>query len=576
MKHVGRTSPNLWAGALALFLSGPGALAQARPGAPAPPPAPAAAVRPPDLAFKEVQVFYPAFNLGIRLVPPGSPVQTSVLRLIENPAVAPGTKLGPDEANGQPGPIATRACGEPLRASVRLWVTNSGVAPFDATTAALGLTGTVASQTVSSAFGKIAGGQTVNFETGALNLVAGSYSAVLALNTAHGGGETNFANNGFESRFQITCGCPAGQVRDAASGKCVAPPGTPCPPGTVRNAAGQCVSTPTATLTPAGRNPLAGPTTGPTATPAPARTTGSGVVPSARLAAPATVTAVPPTPTRPPLGAARVGGNTTVDPCTVPGAPAHVLGAVNNRTSGIVFSPAGSYHITGCGFGSQRGTATLRVRTTSGQTLEFDLTPKPGAWAPNAIDATLAADISGVADTQSATVVIKGNDGVEVSQEGHGFRAARERVMLTSARKSWYTPAKNPWGIGAFGQPTSNDKATQFVSGGSVVDGSCQGWSSSGYQDRWTVPPADLKPGFVLDSIEVVDDVKTPNSDNDSTQTTNFGKFGVRSQGGTTYVQLHGLSVYTKAVGLISGSSSCTYRYHVRNWVIGPRGVPPM
>lgn len=564
MKRAETKSPFLLACALALVLApGTGALGQIKPGAVAARPAPGAP--PPDLLFKEVQLFYPGFNLGIRLVPPGGGSQTSVLHLVEDPAVAPGTKLGPDEPNGQPGPVATRACSDPLRPMVRVWVTNSGGGAFDATTDALGLTGTIAGQPVKAAFGKVVAGQTQNFETGPLSIAAGSYSAVLALNTAHGGGETNFANNGFESRFQITCGCPAGQVRAAATGKCVAPPGTATP----TPAGGTPAGRPRPTATPAGQNPLAGPT--------PAPTQAGGMVTTGRPVAPAAVAAIPPTPTRAPLGAAKAVGSTGIDPCTVPGAPAHVLGAVNNRTSGIVFTPAGSYHITGCGFGAQRGTATLRIRTTGGQTLEFDLAPKN--WAPNAFDATLASDITGVLDSSSATVLVKGNDGVEVSQEGHSFRAARARVMLTRAQRSWYAPAKTTWGgAGAFAQNPSTEKTTQSVSGGSPnLDGFCPAWPSFGYEDQWTVAASDLKPGFVVElPIEAVDDKNSPTSEDDSTQTTNFGSFGVRAAGGATFVHLHGVSVYSKKFVAVGGGSSCTYAYHVRIWVDGPRGVAPM
>lgn len=597
MKRAETRSRFQLAGALALLLvPRTGALGQIKPGAVAARPAPAMAppTAPPDLSFKEVQVFFPAFNLGIRLVPPGGASQTSVLRLVEDPAVAPGTKLGPNEANGAPGPIATRACGGPVHATVRVWVTNSGAGPFDATTDALGLTGTVSGQPVKDAFGKVSPGQTQYFETGSLNLAAGAYSAVLALNTAHGGGETNFANNGFESRFQITCGCPAGQVRAAATGKCVAPPGTPCPPGTVRNAAGQCVNAPAATptpaagtpaggplptATPAGRNSLVGPTPGPTATAAPAGAPGRGVNTTARLAPPAALAAISPTPTRPPLGSVQGGVNAAFDPCTLPGAPAHVIGTVNNRTSGIAFTPAGDYRITGCGFGSQRGSVTLRVRTAGGQTLEFDLTPKPGAWTPRAIDTVLKPDITGVLDSSSAAVLVKGNDGVEVSQEGHTFRAARQRVMLARAPRSWYSPATTSWGSGKFVTPPAGGApATQYISAGGDQDDFCQAWPSYGYDDQWKIPPGDLKPGFVVEvPIEAVDLLHTADINNSDAQYTNFGHFNPRAVQDYTLVGLHGLSTYYKPqVFPGNGSSNCVTKYFVRIWVNGPRGVAPM
>jgi hypothetical protein len=187
----------------------------------------------PDLLFQEVQVHYPSLNLSIRLVPPGGPSTTSILRLIEDPSVAPGTKLGPDEPSGALGPIAVKACDARLLANLRVWVQNDGKKNFNATTPALGLTGNVDATGVSKAFGLVAAGAVNYFEAGSLAFLPGWHSAHLVLNSAKGQGETNFSNNVFDGRFEITCEkakptppCPPGQVRDPLTGQCKPAPGT--------------------------------------------------------------------------------------------------------------------------------------------------------------------------------------------------------------------------------------------------------------------------------------------------------------------------------------------------------------
>lgn len=213
------------AAALAAVLAPAPAAADDKPSAAANPSA--LRVAAPDLLFQEVQVHYPGLNLSIRLVPPGGPSTTSVLRLVENPAVAPGTKLGPDEPSGALGPIATKSCEARLVANLRVWVKNQGNKGFDATTAPLGLTGNVDAAAVTKAFGKVDAGATNYFEAGSLALLPGWHSAHLVLNSAKGQGETNLSNNVFDGRFEITCEkkkpappCPQGQVRDPLTGQC--------------------------------------------------------------------------------------------------------------------------------------------------------------------------------------------------------------------------------------------------------------------------------------------------------------------------------------------------------------------
>jgi hypothetical protein len=198
----------------------------------------------PDLSFYEVQVNYPDLKHSFRLVPPGGPSTTSVLRLVEDPGVPEGTSLGPDEPSGAPGPIATRSCEARLKATLRVWVKNVGTSSFNATSTSLGLTGNVDSTAVSSAFGAVAAGATNTFEAGALAFLPGWHSAHLVLNTAKGGGEKNFSNNVFDGRFEITCEkgkptppCPRGQVRDPLTGQCKPAPGTAPTPSSPTGAA---------------------------------------------------------------------------------------------------------------------------------------------------------------------------------------------------------------------------------------------------------------------------------------------------------------------------------------------------
>ncbi len=196
----------------------------------------------PDLSFYEVQVNYPALKHSFRLVPPGGPSTTSVLRLVEDPNVPEGTSLGPDEPSGASGPIATKSCEARLLANLRVWVKNVGTSTFDASTPALGLTGNVDSMGVSKAFGVVAAGATNYFEAGALAFLPGWHSAHLVLNTAKGGGEKNFSNNVFDGRFEITCEkgkptppCPKGEVRDPLTGQCKAAPGSVLAPASATN-----------------------------------------------------------------------------------------------------------------------------------------------------------------------------------------------------------------------------------------------------------------------------------------------------------------------------------------------------
>lgn len=165
---------------------------------------PPATVKAPDLLFQEVQVHYPDLNRSVRLVPPGGPSQTSVLRLVENTHVAQGTALGPDDPSGASGPVAVRSCAAPLKASLRVWVKNAGNASFNANMPPDGLMGHVGAASILKAWGIVAAGGTANFEVGALSLAPGTHAFDLHLNKAHAQ-EKNFANNDFEGSFQITC-----------------------------------------------------------------------------------------------------------------------------------------------------------------------------------------------------------------------------------------------------------------------------------------------------------------------------------------------------------------------------------
>jgi uncharacterized protein (TIGR02246 family) len=162
----------------------------------------------PDLGFYEVHVSYSLFRRSFRLVPQqGLPPysRTSLFRLTEDPSVPLGTSLGPQERNGEPGPISTLSCQSPLTASLHVWVKNEGTADFASESPELGLTGSVDGTIIKESFNTVVAGDRIFLDTRSFELMPGVHTYKLVLNAAKGQGEKNFQNNSFEGRFEIAC-----------------------------------------------------------------------------------------------------------------------------------------------------------------------------------------------------------------------------------------------------------------------------------------------------------------------------------------------------------------------------------
>jgi hypothetical protein len=167
----------------------------------------------PELSFVGAQVYIPLFARGGVVV--GAPNGGATFSLQESDQ-APGTQLSASAPPLNLPVLAVRSCKEAHRAVLTFWVKNSG-GEFDASTADLGVTGTLAGQAVQSALGKVPGSpqnQMRNVE--GFQITPGAQSLSLMLNRARGGGETNFSNNEFKGNFEIRC-----VEKSAASGMAV-------------------------------------------------------------------------------------------------------------------------------------------------------------------------------------------------------------------------------------------------------------------------------------------------------------------------------------------------------------------
>lgn len=566
MRYVGWVSGIVGAGAAVLVLSAvpARALGIGNPAAASKAAVQLPAGQTPDLAFKEVQVFYPAFKLGIRLVPPGQASQTSVLRLIEDPGVAPGTKLGPDVPSGQPGPIATRSCRDPLQASLQVWVANLGAGPFDATTDALGLSGNVAGQAVKSAFGKVAAGQTQYVEAGALSLAPGSYGVVLTLNSAHGGGEQNFSNNTFETRFQITCDCPPGQVREAATGRCVAPPNQRTPTATpARNPltggpGNPPTATPTAKPTLAGISPAGGPN----------RSANAGLPPAAMAVAPPR----PPTPTPRDL----LGAGMQVASCVQNGQLQRYIASVNHTKNGVTFTPGRTYEIAGCGFGATAGQVFLGAYISGQGNKKISLTVT--RWGEQSVTVQPDESLNSLPDVGSVSLNLIPSG--EPESRAIGFTAGLNRFE-TEKETRWVRPGvgyarpSGVWGHAVIGIDASGERAT--VTRKLNYPDVCPAIATP--TDDWYVGRL-LDLGFKILNVDFVNQTDKTVRDSAGIQEVVVGSTGeARFVPSARVVRVwwEGHSTYEKALDMstVGGSSVCTSAYAIRLQVQGPKGVNP-
>jgi hypothetical protein len=583
MRYVGWVSGIVGAGAAVLVLSAAPAraLASASPAPAAKAVAQMPAAQTPDLAFKDVQVFFPAFSVGLRLVPPGEASQTSVLRLIENPGTAPGTKLGPDQPNGQPGPIATRSCRDPLRASMRVWVANLGAGPFDATTAALGLTGTVSGQAVNMAFGKVAAGQTQYVEAGALSLAPGAIPVVLTLNSAHGGGEQNFANNTFETRFLITCDCPPGQVRAAATGSCVAPPKPPTATQTPKPPTATATpKQPPATPTPA-RNPLTGgsgnPPAAPTAKPTPVGISQAGgganlgVNAGAAPAAMAVAMPQPATPTPRPL----LGGGMQVASCVQNGVIQRYVAAVNRTKNGVTFTPGKTYEIAGCGFGATAGQVYLGAYISGQGNKKIPLTVT--RWGEQSVTVQPDESLNSLPDVGSVSLNLIPSG--EPESRGIGFTAGLN-LFETEKETRWVRPGvgyarpSGVWGHAVIGIDASGERTLVTRK---FAQSMCPEIATP--TDDWDVRKL-LDLGFKILNVDFVNQTDKTVRDSAGIQEVVVGSTGeARFVPSARVVRVwwEGHSTYEKALDMstVGGSSVCTSAYAIRLQVQGPKGVNP-
>ena len=258
-----------------------------------------------------------------------------------------------------------------------------------------------------------------------------------------------------------------------------------------------------------------------------------------------------------------------ISPCVISKTP--LLQTVAGKSKGVVFAPGGTYHVVGCGFGASPGTAVLQGGSGGGN-FNFEVVK----WSDSAVDVTLPTSITGVGDQASATFILTPNGGSPLQQPNDSFVAQRAQVLIKRISPSWWSSRQGPYGSPNYAV-SSLGVENGLVQYWSVLDGAFCTYKPQ-MQDIFDTTRIPLAPGFGIDSVNITNDTTNIVKDTSDTQyavspypfsVTNIG-------GGKIRIDYKIQSAYSKAVGMISGSSDCAGAYEIAAYVIGPKGMAPL
>ncbi len=162
---------------------------------------------PPDLSIDRVALIVPNQNTGLTLVSPdGRAYENQLLQWVESSNTTPAIASAAPASTQTPKDVVVSSCNETVQMALIAWVSNNGGSTVDANTAQLGLSGTLAGQPVQFPLGQMTGNlKQKYFQVGHFPMRPGKYELNLAVNSAKGGGETNFANNQVTRSFELRC-----------------------------------------------------------------------------------------------------------------------------------------------------------------------------------------------------------------------------------------------------------------------------------------------------------------------------------------------------------------------------------
>jgi len=249
--------------------------------------------------------------------------------------------------------------------------------------------------------------------------------------------------------------------------------------------------------------------------------------------------------------------------------PPHIK-TVNRKTSGVAFTPGGSYRIVGCFFGRSPGIVTLQGGSGGGS-----FTLNVATWTDTEILATLPATITGVPDQASALIVVTPSAGSAVQQGGHSFVAARETMLLQTLSQGDFRSVSGPYGPAAFSLSSAgvNNGSVDYSSGD--VGGHCD--MATPRVDLFDGSRIPLAPGFGIFSIAVTNMTDQSQVNDNDYEDHITAPLSIKDLGGNQVeidYQLH--SEYEKVQLFLGGDSECDGSYEVAVTVIGPRGVAPL
>jgi hypothetical protein len=263
-------------------------------------------------------------------------------------------------------------------------------------------------------------------------------------------------------------------------------------------------------------------------------------------------------------------GSAQFSPCGMSVNSQRAFTAVNGVTSGVVFTPGGSYKFSGCGFGTKRGSVQLTGGSGGGWS---NTSLVIQTWTNDTITATVDNNLSNIGDQANVVVVITDgtNPQLQLQQSGHSFAAATAVVPLPS--------------IGTYFLPGDKNRNPQVQSPGAAgASLSVSYWFNSSTQfcpanfptDTLLLSKVPLKQGFTFDHLDVTNETKA-SPDDGSFEYRLLNKFGSGwGQNGDFNVTPQVLQIYEKKDLFLGGDSQCLTVYDVTVYVKGPRGLPPL
>lgn len=258
-----------------------------------------------------------------------------------------------------------------------------------------------------------------------------------------------------------------------------------------------------------------------------------------------------------------------INPCIISKTP--LLQTVAGKSKGVVFTPGGTYHVVGCGFGASAGTAVLQGGSGGGN-FNFQVVK----WSDSAVDVTLPTSITGVGDQASATFVLTPNGGNPLQQPNDSFVAQRAQVLIKRISPSWWSSRQGPYGSPSYAVSSLSVENGLVQYEAQVGGGFCT--YTPQMQDVFDTTRIPLATGFGIDSVDVTNDTTNIVQDTSDTQyavspypfsVTNVG-------GGKIQIDYKIQSTYSKAYLAVPGQSACAGAYEIAVYVIGPKGLAPL